>query len=898
MTTLVLVMAAVAAPLAVLNVLSIREARANAERQAYAQFKVRADRAAEAVFDLFEQGRHLLSFMASRESMQSLEVDACRSLLAGVAGAETAYTNFALFRRDGTPVCSSEPLLSRTSFADSDWFRNGLAHGGLWLSDAQRGPRTGKVIMYMTLPVQLADQAVVGLLLLALDVERVNHILAPLVSDPSFSVVVRKGRDHVITRLPEPEKYMASALPQHVLSAEAHEAGPVRVAPGADGVSRAFAVTQLPQYDVQGVATMPEDAVYAQAKHVALRSAATALLALLLGTLAAAMASRRLAGALRSIADTARALQAGRSHVRADANLPGEFGEVAHEFNRLMDRNDERGAALQRSERQAVRVSRFYEALSAVGQAVAQGVARDELFQVACEACTKSQLALRAWVVPAGGERDLEPVASATGESCGAPRGIPTRIRDQLVSSSLKRRRCLAFADEDSGTDWAAVHFTDERTGAGVLVLRASDGDAFAHQLVQLLEELGRTISLGLDLQVNKQARDAVAAADAANRAKTAFLSHVSHELRTPLNAVIGFTDLGAARPSAQADGDLRTYLRHAGTAARRLKTLIDDLMDVSRIESGQLTVQPADVDLYTLLGTEVDLQRPAAQDRSVSLALGMQQSEPLALRTDPARLSQVIVNLLSNAIKYNRAGGSVEVSCQRETNHVRICIKDTGQGMTAQQQRRLFRPFDRLGRETTSVGGTGIGLYITKRIVESLGGELQLDSTEWVGTTVTVSLPYVPATTQRAPARRNGALRKEGDGQHPVHGTVLYIEDNPVNALLVDQWFRTTSPLVIEVRESAAAGRQAALDLRPDVILLDMHLPDVHGLACLRALKADPRTASIPVVALSADAMPQDIAAAKAAGAADYWSKPILDYKAFTAAVAAQVPAPQPAPT
>lgn len=239
-----------------------------------------------------------------------------------------------------------------------------------------------------------------------------------------------------------------------------------------------------------------------------------------------------------------------------------------------------------------------------------------------------------------------------------------------------------------------------------------------------------------------------------------------------------------------------------------------------------------------------------------------------------------------------------MEVLSRREANHVRICIKDTGHGMTAQQQRRLFRPFDRLGRETTSVEGTGIGLFITKRIVELLGGELQLDSTEWVGTTVTVSLPYVPATTQRAPVRRNGALRMEGDVHHPVHGTVLYIEDNPVNALLVDQWFRTTSPLVVEVRESAAAGRQAALDLKPEVILLVMHLPDEHGLACLRALKADPQTASIPVVVLSADAMPQDIAAAKAAGAADYWSKPILDYKAFTAAVAAQVSAPQQGPT
>lgn len=188
MPTLILVMAAVAAPLAVLNVQSIREARTNAERQAYAQLKVRADRAAEEVFDLLEQGRHLLTFMASRESLQSVEVDACRMLLAGVAGADTAYTNFGLFRRDGTPVCSSQPLLPRQSFADSGWFHRGIAAGDLWLSDALRGPRTGKVIMYMTLPVKAPDERVAGLLLLALDVERLNQRLAPLASDPSFEV--------------------------------------------------------------------------------------------------------------------------------------------------------------------------------------------------------------------------------------------------------------------------------------------------------------------------------------------------------------------------------------------------------------------------------------------------------------------------------------------------------------------------------------------------------------------------------------------------------------------------------------------------------------------------------------------------------------------------------------
>ena len=446
---------------------------------------------------------------------------------------------------------------------------------------------------------------------------------------PQFSVVVRKGADHVVTRLPDPEKYMASTLPREALSAEAYEAAPVRVATGADGLSRAFAVTELQRYDLKGVATMPEDAVYAEANRVAQRSAATALVALLLGTLAAAMASRRLTGALRSVADTARALQAGRSHVRADANLPGEFGEVAQEFNRLMDRNDERGEALRRSERQAVSLSRFYESVSAVGQAIAQDVPQQGLYEIACKACTRSQLACSAWTVLAG--KPHQPVAYASGGRLDLPVAIPTCVGDQLVDAALARGEPMVA--EDGGSGWAAVPFRSDGTTIGALVLQAPTGDAFADNLAPLLAELGRTLSLGLDLQRNKQARASLAAAEAANLAKTAFLSHVSHELRTPLNAVIGFTDLVAQRPSAQADGELLRFLGHAGTAARRLKVLIDDLMDVSRIESGQLTVQAADVDLHALLATEVELQQPAARARGVSLALVREGPEPLALQ-------------------------------------------------------------------------------------------------------------------------------------------------------------------------------------------------------------------------------------------------------------------------
>lgn len=791
-------------------------------------------------------------------------------------------------------MCSSLPLLARQSFADSGWFRSGLAAGDLWLSDALRGPRTGKVIMYMTLPVKAPDETVAGLLLLALDVERLNQRLAPLVSDSSFSVVVRKGADHVVTRLPNPEKYMASTLPREILDAEAHERAPVRVAPGTDGLSRAFAVTELQQYDIKGVATMPEEAVYAEANRVAQRSAATALIALLLGTLAAGMASRRLTGALRSVADTARALQAGRSHVRADANLPGEFGEVAQEFNRLMDRNDERGEALRRSERQAVSLSRFYEALSAVGQAIAQDVPQQGLYEIACVACTRSQLACCAWTVVAA--KRHEPVAYASGGRLDVPIAIPPIGSDRLVAAALTRGEPMVAHVDGSG--WAAVPFQSDGTAIGALVLQATAGDAFSDNLAPLLAELARTLSLGLDLQRNKQARASLATAEAASLAKTAFLSHVSHELRTPLNAVIGFTELVAQRLPAQADGELLRFLGHARTAAHRLKVLIDDLMDVSRIESGQLTVQAADVDLHALLATEVELQQPVAQARGVALTLNWQGSEPLTMQTDAARVSQVVVNLLSNAIKYNRAGGTVQVTSRREEDRVVLQVEDTGQGMTANQCSGLFQPFDRLGREASPVEGTGIGLFITKRLVELLGGEIQVQSTEGVGTTVTVSLPYVPAAGQQLLPVSGRTESKLGPSTVPRRGVVLYIEDNPVNALLVDQWFRTTSPLVVEVRESAAAGRQAAVDLKPDVILLDMHLPDKHGLECLRALKADRRTASIPVVVLSAEAMSQDVAAAKAAGAADYWSKPILDYKAFTAAVAAQVPAPHTGPT
>ena len=377
------------------------------------------------------------------------------------------------------------------------------------------------------------------------------------------------------------------------------------------------------------------------------------------------------------------------------------------------------------------------------------------------------------------------------------------------------------------------------------------------------------------DAHVAEEALRESARARAESEAKTQFLSRMSHELRTPLNAVLGFTQLMKLSPEAP-PAERERWLDHVDEAGRHLLALIDDVLDLARADVGQLrlAMQPTPAD--EVVASTLPLVSTAASDREV--VLHVETGPRTVLLGDPVRLRQVLLNLLSNAIKYNRRGGRVWVTTSQADGEGVIRVTDEGPGLTPAQIGELFRPFHRLGAERSGVEGTGIGLSIAKMLVDHMGGRIGVHSEPAQGCTFEVRLPLAadaslapPVSPAPAPA---DAVSLPAAAAVPSR--VLYVEDNAVNAMLLTELLRPRPDLVLRVAETALAGIDAAREWRPDAVLVDMRLPDGDGFTVLRALREMPGLADVPCVVLSASAMPDEVAAARAAGFDAYWTKPI----------------------
>jgi len=384
-------------------------------------------------------------------------------------------------------------------------------------------------------------------------------------------------------------------------------------------------------------------------------------------------------------------------------------------------------------------------------------------------------------------------------------------------------------------------------------------------------------------------ARQQTAVAERASQAKSQFLARMSHELRTPLNAVLGFTQLLQIEADA-ADPGQRAKLGHIRAAGEHLLSLIDGVLDLSGLESGQLKLELQPITVADIVAQVVPLVSGMAQQHDVTLEPGALTA---AVQADRTRLMQVLVNLLSNAIKYNRRHGKVTIEAVADGATVALIVADTGRGMTGEQLQHLFEPFNRLGVEREGIEGKGIGLTIVKAIVTGMGGTISVRSCAGAGTTVEVRLPAATAPPPAAgigdAADRAVSLAVPQAGARR-NGRILYIEDNAVNVLLVEELVRTLAGLEIASEATGAGGVARAHAWRPDLLLVDMQLPDIDGFEVLRRLRAAPETAGIDCIALSANAMPEDIARARAAGFADYWTKPI-DFRAFLEALQRRFP-------
>ena len=370
--------------------------------------------------------------------------------------------------------------------------------------------------------------------------------------------------------------------------------------------------------------------------------------------------------------------------------------------------------------------------------------------------------------------------------------------------------------------------------------------------------------------------------------AKSQFMARMSHELRTPLNAVLGFTQLLLADEDGtdSAAASRRRRLDHIRAAGRHLLTLINDVLDLASLESGELRIALQPVMLEAVLQSTLPMLAPLLEGgRRVQIhADGL----PGCVMADATRLRQVLLNLLSNAVKYNRDGGSVTVQAQQEAQQLVISVADTGIGMDEAQLRQLFEPFNRLGMAAAAIEGSGIGLTIAKSLAERMGGSLLARSTPGEGSVFELRLNLPQAHTPNAEpeaAALQDLVPPVASSHDRVRRHVLYIEDNPVNAMIIGELLARRNDLELSVAVDGTRGVELAQSLLPQLILLDMHLPDIDGLEVMRRLQADVRTAHIPCIALSANAMPEDIERTLQAGAADYWTKP-LDFRAFMASL------------
>lgn len=384
---------------------------------------------------------------------------------------------------------------------------------------------------------------------------------------------------------------------------------------------------------------------------------------------------------------------------------------------------------------------------------------------------------------------------------------------------------------------------------------------------------LGYVIDVDDRRRADDARREAQEAAEAANRSKSEFLSRMSHELRTPLNAVLGF---GQVLELEELTEDQQESVGHILKGGRHLLGLINEVLDISRIESGELALSPEPVLASDLILEAADLMRPLAHQRGIQLVMDRTHQCHCYVFADRQRAKQVLLNLLSNAIKYNRPHGTVAISCEKPSaTRFQISVSDTGNGIPAERLGMLFTPFERLGAEETDVEGTGIGLALSRRLAEAMGGELVATSVLGSGSTFTVELPLVEGPVERyerLDERGADATATPADHRHRV----LHIEDNAANLKLVERVFAQRDNVEVIAAMYGRLGLELAHEHRPVLILLDLHLPDMGGSDVLQRLRDDPVTASIPVAVVSADATTGQVQRLLAAGASAYLTKPI----------------------
>jgi len=439
------------------------------------------------------------------------------------------------------------------------------------------------------------------------------------------------------------------------------------------------------------------------------------------------------------------------------------------------------------------------------------------------------------------------------------------RLKRDPASANIPVIFLTANAEEDDetkGLALGAVDYITKPISPPIVMARVKNHLALAAMANSLRER-------------NRDLERARLLADKANLAKSEFLSSMSHELRSPLNAILGFAQLieSETPPPTPAQKESIAQILQAGW---HLLTLINEILDLAKVESGQVPLSREPVSLAEVICECQGMIEPQAQQRGIRMTFPLFEM-PYFVLADRTRVKQVLINLLSNAVKYNSKQGTLEVTCVNSTpERTRVSVRDTGAGLSAEQLAQLFQPFNRLGQEAGGEEGTGIGLVVGKRLVELMGGAIDVESTVGVGSVFWFELVPVAEPHLSTPRRDAAASAQPQVSRAARPHTLLYVEDNPANLKLVERVIARDPDLRLRSAVNGRDGVAAARQSLPEVILMDINLPDISGFKALELLRADPATAGIPVIALSANAMPLDIERGLKAGFFRYITKPI----------------------
>jgi signal transduction histidine kinase/ActR/RegA family two-component response regulator len=479
-------------------------------------------------------------------------------------------------------------------------------------------------------------------------------------------------------------------------------------------------------------------------------------------------------------------------------------------------------------------------------------------------------------------------------------RSIRIDVDETLVGRAAKERHPIAVPDlgavpldphlqilyDDGWRSLVAVPMLREGNIVGSLVIRRKRTGDFTEETVDLLETFASQSALALqNAQLFRELKEQSLELELASRHKSEFLASMSHELRTPLNAVLGFSEVLLERMFGELNERQEEYLHDIHSSGRHLLELLNEILDLSKIEAGKMALEYSSIDLRTVLDDTAAMLRERAATQGVELSMDVADDIDV-VHSDVLRLKQIVLNLMTNAVKFTGAGGSVVVRARRRGVDVDITVTDSGIGVPEADQQRIFESFQQGGRGSSREEGTGLGLTLSKRLVELLGGRMWLDSKVGVGSTFGFSIPG---------REREGVERRDESAEAPLVGQVVVIEDDRPSLELMTVYLSGMTTGVIEARDGPS-GLDAVRRVRPDVVLLDIRLPGIDGWAVLEALKADPGTREIPVIVVS---IVDERARGVALGAAAYLVKPISrdDLRAALTTVAFLPGSPAPAP-